>query len=887
MNSKHSIALPPDTRLQNYRVIKVLGQGGFGITYLANDEALNKQVAIKEFLPSNLATRDMQTSVVKLHRSDDSEAFQWGLKRFLEEARILAKLSHPNIVRVLNFMTLNDTGYMIMEYEEGQVLKNWSHQFPGNRPPQHEIFKLLGPLLSALRDVHSAGLAHRDIKPDNIYIRHDDTPVLLDFGAARNIESGRSHTFAAIVASGYSPHEQYGKVSEQGPWTDIYALGAVLCRLITGTTPPDAPSRTDASMSEAPDPFVKLVTQNIQGYDKDFLTAIDWALELRAKDRPQNINEWVSAFGDFAREATQIKTEATSRLGITEQIALQHADPTQAIRSGNHPAPETEYFAPSAHTPKKRGWGINLPASFWIGTAATLLLVTGGFGAYWWLSQNKSDLIGNTPETAFPLGTLSNSSKQVSDNIGGADQTDIIMFDIASDSEVRIEIKNAPRDLGLHLTDPTQNAQGLYRDEETYVAQLRRGSYTLRLTSNATFSGKYALSLKASPTDLHLKPGNKLSDALDVAKLGQPASIPVRYRGKLFPGQKEHYFRLRASQPSTISLTANVEDGIGRITLADKTGIAIESEKLTSDQAQILKSSVEAGTYYIILNANQKTVFDYGLTIRVDRGSKIVRNKPKSPKTKIPFIAVNKPKGPLLRSSASAQLSAGMSREEALLAAQTLARIRLAEKAQNRPESSALPSQVVRLANVVKLLPAFNAGVPFDENWKIRWEKDKQVFVDLNAHFEPTEKKQYLYASLVKNIVKARTPIRLKIQPARDMYIGIFAWQADGTVLRIYPRQTGQYFLVTSGQKIELPAEGEQEIMSEPAPGRSSSDEAIFIAGCYAQADYTRIAPSIWEISDGSQDTAIKSSTFLQRIGTSCKQGLSIQVLNYIVRSES
>lgn len=874
----NKVALPAGTVLQNnYKIINVLGQGGFGITYLAHDEALHQKVAIKEYLPNTLATRDQLTKAVHLHSKESAEAFQWGLKRFLEEARILARLSHPNIVRVMHFMAMNNTGYMIMQYEQGRVLKKWAEQFPGNRPPQDQLFKFLGPLLDALREVHAAGLAHRDIKPDNIYMRADGSPVLLDFGAARNVESGLSHTLAAIVTSGYSPNEQYGNVADQGPWTDIYAMGAVLYRLISGTTPPDAPSRINASLSEINDPCVKLSELNVRGYSREFLAAIDWALEVSPKSRPQNVDEWISAFGQQAQEATQVVTRPVRTI-VTEMPA----DDTAIVEMEDTAPVELEALtqpviseAVKTEATQQEGQSVarSIPYGRIAGIAAMLIVLAGGgAGGYWWYTQPIQDLVGDNFPSAKQVGALSKEIVTVSDHIG-ADDVDVIEFDLHEDSELHMNIAGGSEEKKLRIFDSNQKELSLYGTNTGKVSELTRGTYFLHMISPEKYLSRYTASLSALPADIRNRPKNSIGKALDLGS--DIGDQPVRYRGKLYVGQKEHYFRLSMSRPGEIALTANTVAGKGRASLADSSGLVIESEKLSPDEGKNVRAVVPAGTYHVIISSNDKKIFEYGLSLRVDHSKKDITG-PDEPIEKRKFVPIEKPKGKVWTVSAVAKMDNGMDKNEALLAAQSLARVKLADVAQGKKD--ALSSVTSRLSNIVKLFPRFNEGVPFNEVWDIKWASDK-VTVVLKAEFEKTKGNDYLKAALDKTVIKSHTPITFNLQSQRDMYMGIFAWQADGTVLRLYPRRNGRYFIMTEGREETLPRKEEKSILSAPMPGRTSSDEAIFAVGCYAQLDYTSLAASIWE----QPDKSISSSDFFQRLATSCKQGLSIRVLHYSV----
>ena len=289
--------LPVGYKLHNYRILGVLGAGGFGITYLAEDEMLHQKVAIKEYFPASLATRDATTAQLHTSGGEAGKYFKWGLDRFISEARIMARIDHPNIVRVFNFATLNETGYMVMPYETGEPLDKWVRQFEGHKIPPEKVVELLEPITRALGVIHGLSLIHRDVKPANIFIRQSGSPVLLDFGAARSTVGAASQTVAAIVSTGYSPIEQYSDVSEQGPWTDIYATAAVAYKLITGKIPPDAASRISAQAAGEPDKCETLTELKPAGFSRAFLAAIDRGLQVNPQMRPQSIEAWRKQLG--------------------------------------------------------------------------------------------------------------------------------------------------------------------------------------------------------------------------------------------------------------------------------------------------------------------------------------------------------------------------------------------------------------------------------------------------------------------------------------------------------------------------------------------------------------------------------------------------------------
>lgn len=282
---QHRQALPIGTYLHEYEVLDVLGSGGFGVVYLAQDHALAQRVVIKEYLPAACAVRLSGNTVVATSPREEA-TFRWGLERFLAEARALAEFrQHPNIVSVLRHFNANNTGYMVMEYAGALSLQDYLDQRQTLSEAQLEAMIL--PLLDALEKVHARGIIHRDLKPANILINAEGQPVLIDFGAARQALEHKSQSMTAIITPGYSPFEQYTATGKQGAWTDIYALAAVMYRCVTGSIPPDALGRM---IPAAP----ALVTaEQVQGtYSPALLAAIDWGLQVQVEARPASIAQW-------------------------------------------------------------------------------------------------------------------------------------------------------------------------------------------------------------------------------------------------------------------------------------------------------------------------------------------------------------------------------------------------------------------------------------------------------------------------------------------------------------------------------------------------------------------------------------------------------------------
>ena len=330
------VALPSGTELAgDFRIKRVLGAGGFGITYLADELALARQVTIKEYFPTDYAAR--KNEIAAFPRSKECAAdYKWGLDRFIEEAQTLARFDHPNIVRVFRYFRANNTGYMVLKFEEGGSFKTWLRGL-GRAPRQAELDTLLGPILDALEVIHKGDFLHRDIAPDNIMVRKDKTPVLIDFGSARGEIASQSRTVSALVKPGYSPYEQYASnTRQQGPWTDIYALGATFYQAICGKRPPDAPSRM------VKDDYVPARDAAIGSYRASFLAAIDKSLRLEVGERPQSIADWRGEL--FAADPKPVAAKA-ARARIGEVLGIKRVNEPVEVAP---PAAATEVIPPPA-----------------------------------------------------------------------------------------------------------------------------------------------------------------------------------------------------------------------------------------------------------------------------------------------------------------------------------------------------------------------------------------------------------------------------------------------------------------------------------------------------------------------------------------------------------
>ena len=323
--------LPKDTELRGrYRVDTVLGAGGFGITYVGQDLLLGRSVAIKEYFPADHAQREGHYTVRSLDTAN-RQFFALGRTWFLREARTLAKYHHPNIVGVMDHFEENGTAYMILRFEEGQSLSRWLRSL-GRAPTQFEVDGFMLPILSALETMHTNNDMHRDVAMDNIILRPNGDPVLIDFGSARQAIGAHSRSIDAVVKFGYSPPEQYSVDTRlQGPWSDVYALASTLHLAITGKLPPDAPGR------QIDDIYQPLAQSGLEGYRIGLLEGIDWGLALKPSQRPQSISAW-----------RRVLMQSTHEPLDEDPVELLNGRPDAASATLRTPSPATAAHATAA-----------------------------------------------------------------------------------------------------------------------------------------------------------------------------------------------------------------------------------------------------------------------------------------------------------------------------------------------------------------------------------------------------------------------------------------------------------------------------------------------------------------------------------------------------------
>lgn len=280
MTSPRELSLPEGYELRDYRIVRPLSSGGFSTVYLAEDEC-ETPVAIKEYLPRGLVTRS-DNYEVQANAPENLIPFRHGMRCFFEEGRALAEINHPNVVRVQNFFRANETVYLVMRYMRGRTL---DFHIRNNRQYFTDAFlrRLFLNLLNGLREVHTHKLLHLDIKPANIYVTMDAMPVLLDFGSARMTLSQDRPQLVQMYTKGFAGPEQYRGISELGPWTDIYAVGATIYACLAGVAPQAADDREQA------DEFTPAVERFKGDFSEQLLATVDWCLRLKPGERPQSV----------------------------------------------------------------------------------------------------------------------------------------------------------------------------------------------------------------------------------------------------------------------------------------------------------------------------------------------------------------------------------------------------------------------------------------------------------------------------------------------------------------------------------------------------------------------------------------------------------------------
>ena len=380
--------LPLGTRLRDYEITGLIGEGGFGIVYLAWDHSLQRKIAIKEYMPASMAARVNGSSAIVVKSERHLDTFRAGLKSFVNEARLLARFDHPSLVKVYRFWEENGTAYMVMPYYEGPTLKAALAAL-GRAPSEAELRAWLRPLLDALAVMHASQCYHRDIAPDNILLTPRG-PLLLDFGAARRVIGDMTHAITVVLKPGYAPIEQYGDVATmaQGAWTDLYALACVVYYAIAGKTPVSSVERL---MDDRVEPLAVFAAGR---YSDAFLRAIDAALAVRPGDRPQTERDFRALLdaglptppADEAQDSGRVPY-ATIPGTLAPTPAARPASqrgpaPWQAATTAAQPPRSIEPTSPAIASPSR-----NSAATLLVGGAVIAMVATVSLFA--WLQQRS------------------------------------------------------------------------------------------------------------------------------------------------------------------------------------------------------------------------------------------------------------------------------------------------------------------------------------------------------------------------------------------------------------------------------------------------------------------------------------------------------------------
>jgi serine/threonine protein kinase len=403
--------LPIGTRLNDFEITGVLGEGGFGIVYIAFDHSLQRNVAIKEYMPGVLAARGADHSI-RVRADRHHETFIVGQKSFINEARFLAQFDHPSLVKVYRFWEQNQTAYTAMQYYDGRTIKDIVTSSP-ELVNEAWCRKILKQILEALEMLYTMRILHRDVSPDNIIVQDNGDAVLLDFGSARQIIGDRTRGLTVILKPGYAPVEQYaGDASlDQGAYTDIYSLSAVIYFAIMK----EAPATSIARMVK--DPIVPLAERGVPGYSTEFLAAIDKGLAVMAHERPQSIDAFRELLGiESSGVPRQRSSGNTQRFATLERlpqaggadevtiIAPPKVAPPKVAPAAS-PVAAGVAAAAAAATPKVKADAgvIGKPAPRWMSRAAlgVSMLVIIGFAAKWLLST-PSDILMPAAQVEAP-----------------------------------------------------------------------------------------------------------------------------------------------------------------------------------------------------------------------------------------------------------------------------------------------------------------------------------------------------------------------------------------------------------------------------------------------------------------------------------------------------
>ena len=495
---KNNNTLPIGYRLQEYCIQSILGQGNFSITYLAQNIKLKSNFVIKEYFPDELVTREQNYHVL-LKSQADQDSFVWGLEQFITEGQLLTTVQHPNLVRVLSSFKTLRTAYIVMEYEKGRSLSSLLKT--GHRLTEEKIMALLPPLLSCLQAVHKVGILHQDIKPDNIYLREkNNTPVLLDFGMARYALAHKSRHIIKTVSPGYAPLELYQFKGQIGPWTDIYALGAILYRAISGKTPIKAPARVHTIKQGKKDPLLSARQIGKKDYSKNLLQGIDWSLKIVIKNRPQNVQRWANILTPKSPKKFNVKEFNVKELSASVvKSTVKNNEPVSLITRLKQQSQFPKLLSLSSVKPSvKRFQG-------WI-LAGVIVVI--GYGGY-----------------VFYTTVLSKGQKQLVQTLEKLERVQLQSAELQKKNQQATALQTALQQ-NLEKTqfqfEEVQKARKTERQQLVQVQSEKAALQEILKKTRAQLSQLYVLQKfnKYKKVDSNIRPGNIIRDRLHTGHYG-------------------------------------------------------------------------------------------------------------------------------------------------------------------------------------------------------------------------------------------------------------------------------------------------------------------------------------------------------------------------------
>jgi len=549
------------TRLHEFELLNVIGEGGFSIVYLAYDHSLQRTVAIKEYLPGAIAIRDAQ-GLIRPRFEKYEGTFNTGRQSFLNEARILAQFEHPALIRIHRFWEQNGTAYMVMQYCAGKTLRKLLVDEPERQCDEHWLkLQVMDPVLDALQLLHSKHYYHRDLSPDNIIVLESGMPMLLDFGAARQVIGDMTQALTVILKPGFAPIEQYAddESMRQGPWTDIYGVGAVMYFAVTGKAPVASVARL------VKDPLPKLSQAEQGSISAAFAQTIDHALAVFPNDRPQSIDELRRALLQTSGAASQatlvarteapVSTDANAEANQAVELAALAAtaappqphidardtmlEPASAVQPQAHTTPSAPDAAQSereaVREPLTRGTGHRLLLPL-IAGASLLLLI--GAALSWWASRAPS-----------ASAQVANTSLESVHTVEIGDSPDNARLATLEQEAGRLDVPHIWEESSLSELAPVSLDSGMSSDPSSSVADASPGLPRAKALANAQVPSAVPDSILApepkGPTPVTVAPPAVVPaieevGAADQKKLGAYLRFSIQPWGRiLIEGQEK------------------------------------------------------------------------------------------------------------------------------------------------------------------------------------------------------------------------------------------------------------------------------------------------------------------------------------------------------------